>query len=455
MSKEIRFNRILKSCKKALDSIGVEFHLHFGTALGAHREKTFIKHDDDIDVAVFSKDINNYTRVNEIIYSMENNGFKLLNSFGTIKSFFELQFEKDNIGLDIFWITKKKYKGKNYFMYSSYYGLCDKLKNNKCIWGMSPYKTIKINFLGIEYNIIPKSTLVDLYGKDWKIPKKYYYFEGLQDNNFKGLLPDYFNPISKKDNKKIAFCFLLYDTHKHNDVWKNFFNQETYQDKRYNIYSHLKTINEKTPKWLSDNKIKSIKTGWCEENLVLAWIKLLQQALKDPKNKYFTILSGDCIPLYDFEDTYKRITSTKKSRINIDYNAESYVKANLLYADQWVILNRDHAKLLVKLKTTEEGKNFTRELRKKICKDGNCYCPDEIYPISWFIKKYGKPSSQTFKKNFINKVSTYTYWDGKKSSPLKFNSISLKKKKKRICKSNAIFARKFNSKAGKIIGMNC
>ena len=47
------FNNVLKSAKEALDSVNIPFHLHAGTALGAHRERNFIKHDHDIDLAIF------------------------------------------------------------------------------------------------------------------------------------------------------------------------------------------------------------------------------------------------------------------------------------------------------------------------------------------------------------------------------------------------------------------
>jgi phosphorylcholine metabolism protein LicD len=52
------FNKVLVSAKKALDSIGMKFHLHAGTSLGAYREHSFIEHDHDIDIAVFYKDAN-------------------------------------------------------------------------------------------------------------------------------------------------------------------------------------------------------------------------------------------------------------------------------------------------------------------------------------------------------------------------------------------------------------
>lgn len=452
MSKEKKFNKVLQTAKLALDEAGVKFHLHFGTALGAHREHSFIKHDNDIDIGIFYKDVNTVSDISKIKRSMKQHGFKLVASLGKINDNYELQFELDDIGFDIFWIYEGKYRGKKYYIYSSYYGICDKLPKKRCIWGVRPYKTIKIDFLGETYNVIPQKTLVDAYGADWTTPKKFDYHEGLE-SGYKGLLADYFKP--RPTDKKIAFCFLLYDRHNHSDTWIKFFNSDKYPIKNYNIYTHLKEVNKNTAEWIQDHRIKSIKTGWCEENLVIAWIKLLKAALKDPDNKYFAILSGECIPLYDFETTYKKITSSKKSSINIDNNTEPAEQIGLSYADQWCILNRKHAKVLLALKESEEGKMFRKQIKKMICKDEECFCPDELYPVNWFVKKYGNISSQRFKKEIKVVQTTYTKWDGKNISPIKFNSKTIKKHRNEICGSHALFARKFNSKAGRELAMSC
>jgi hypothetical protein len=451
MNKEKKFNKILQTAKAALDSVNVKFHLHFGTALGAHREHTFIKHDDDIDIGVFYKDVNTREKVSEIKTAMKQHGFELVATLGKLNENYELQFELDDIGFDIFWIHEGEYRNKKYYICSSYYGMCDNFPKKRCIWGFRPYRTVKMEFLGETYNVVPQKTLVDSYGKDWTTPKKFGYIEGLETGSYKGLLADYHKP--RPTDKKIAFCFLLYDTHKHSDSWIKFFNSDRYPIKNYNIYTHLKEVNDKTQQWIYDHRIKSIKTGWCEENLVFAWIKLLKAALKNPDNKYFTILSGECIPLYNFETTYKKITSSKKSRINIDNNSEPAQETGLSYADQWVVLNRKHAKLLVALKESEQGKKFRKEIKDKICVEDTCFCPDELYPVNWFIKKYGNISSERFKKEINVIQTTYTKWDGKKTSPLKFNSKTVNRKK--ICGSDSLFARKFNSKAGRELAMTC
>uniref|UniRef100_A0A6C0CZ32 Uncharacterized protein n=1 Tax=viral metagenome TaxID=1070528 RepID=A0A6C0CZ32_9ZZZZ len=444
------FNEVLVDAKHALDSIGIPFHLHSGTALGAHREHDFIQHDDDIDLAVFYEDVNDKSSVDDIIKSMENNGFDLEAKLGKLNRGFELKFTHNiqAVSLDIFWVYPGRYRGKDYYILSSYYGECDNLKHKMCVWAYRPYDTVKIKFLGHTYNVLPKMTLVDAYGKDWKIPKKFNYYEGLEEG-YKSLIRDYFKPVPV-DNK-IAFCFLLYDSVVHGKQWYDFFKQDKFPIKSYSVYSHVKTITNKTQEWIRENHIRAIKTGWCEENLVWAWINLLKQALKDPNNKYFVLLSGECIPLFGFWDTYKEITASKKSRINIDLNSEATIETGLAYADQWILLNRKHAELLVELKTTEKGKEFVKNIRKLI----GDFCPDELYPVNWFMENYGKSSFASFKREFNVMPTTYTYWDGKHTSPIRYTSPRMRKDKGKICSSGALFARKFNKKAGIELSGKC
>ena len=455
---EKQFNDVLKSAKRALDSINIPFHLHAGTSLGAYREKSFIAHDHDIDLAVFSHDVNTYYKVKKLIIAMEAEGFVVRTELGKLSRGKEIQFRKNDVPLDIFWVYPGKYRGKDYFLVASYYGECDDLKYKTCVWGYSPYKTQNISFLGETYSCVPQKTLVDMYGKDWNKVKQFGYYEGIKEGGYKGFLKDYYNP--KKTDNKIAFCFLLYDVVKHQKSWETFFNQDRYPVKSYTIYSHVKKVTDKTPDWIKRNKVKTAPTDWCGKGLVYAWINMLREAYKNPDNKYFCLLSGECIPLFTFLETHKKINRSKKSIVHIDYDAEVYVESKadgnpIYYADQWVTLNRHCAKLLIDLVDTEQGKNFTEDL--DMCRQDYCSCPDELWPVNWFIHKLGKPSSSNFKKYIKTHQSTYTYWDPKSSKPhpIKFTTPKMNKMKKQICESRAVFGRKFNNKAARELALNC
>ena len=249
--------------------------------------------------------------------------------------------------------------------------------------------------------------------------------------------------------KKIAFCFLLYDKLNHGEIWENFLDQDN--DDTHTVYAHIKKTTSKTQNWLKKHKVKPVSTDYCSVSLVYAWIRLLEKALKDKNNKYFVILSGECIPLFSYYKVYDKITKSKKSRINVEMGTESQEATGLYWADQWCVLNRKHAELLVKLKTTAIGRQFNKNILAQI----GDFCPDEIIPINWFVKHYGKPSSSKFNKEIRRIPTTYTYWDGIHYSPKKFNAPQMEKMKKKICKSGAVFGRKFNSKAARELSMTC
>ncbi len=446
VKKADRFNKVLQSAKKALDSIGVPFHLHAGTALGAHREKTFIKHDHDIDLGVFHWDAGTKQSVAAIKKSMRKEGFEVEETLGKLARGYEIQFSKDDIPLDIFWVYEGEYRGDKYYTVSSYFGDCDNLKYRTCVWGYRPYTTVTLDFLGEQYESITQDTLEDMYGKDWRVPKKFSYHEGINSGGYTGLIRDYYSP--KPTDQKVAFCFLLYDRVIHEKKWVDFFNQDKDIIKSYTLYSHIKEVTDKTPKWIIDAKVEGVKTEYCTPSLVWAHVKMLIPALKNPDNKYFALLSGEGLPLLSFKDTIDKIRSTKKSRMDVDTDTELTDVTGFPYASQWCILNREHAQLLVDLFYTEKGRNFIKTEMKQVDEEG--FCADEAYPLAWFMHHYGKLSSPAFKANFIRAPVTFTEWPVTGGSPYKLNPKQVKKLKRKMCSGKSIFARKFTKPGAKI-----
>lgn len=274
-----------------------------------------------------------------------------------------------------------------------------------------------------------------------------------------------------KGDTKIAFCFLLYDTIQHLSIWENFFSQDI--DGSSMVYSHLKKITNKTPRWVKSAKVPTVTTNWCGEGLINAFAQMLKKALKNTDNKYFVLLSGSCIPLYNYSETYKKITSTSKARMeyyNIPYNVFGNIKG-IYNGHQWVILNREVATQYIRLHDSKDVKarKFIKKMRniykengisvgrkKPVKSPDNTWlggCPDEIYPINWFVEVYGKNISKHIKKQ----MTTYTSWNFDKdpNHPEVFNIRTIRKFKRKICDLNQIFARKFSDDAVKYIAMKC
>ena len=283
--------------------------------------------------------------------------------------------------------------------------------------------------------------------------------------------PTQIKSVSFNKVKQVAFCFLLYDTIDHVNIWEEFFDQDI--DGTSAIYAHFKTTNYKSPAWLKTFAVKKVKTHWCGEGLIHAFVQMLKKGLENINNQYFVLLSGSCIPLYTYKETYKKILSTPKTRMTYEkYDGNVFEDRNDIYnAHQWVILNRETAKDYINLCDSEnnEATKFIKNFRKLYKENGVSVgnkkaskspdttwlggCPDEIYPINWLHKLYGRNLS----KHVKNQMTTYTSWDFDKDPdhPETFNINTVKRAKKEICSNGHIFARKFTTDAAKYIAMNC
>lgn len=93
--------KVLQRFDKCMEKVGVEYTITFGTLLGAIRDKGFMNHDLDIDVAVWN---NHYSE--RMISALKSEGFELIHSFvvedGSIGR--EDTFSCDGVAIDIFYI---------------------------------------------------------------------------------------------------------------------------------------------------------------------------------------------------------------------------------------------------------------------------------------------------------------------------------------------------------------
>lgn len=94
-----RYGReLLETFDVIAKSHNINYSLIYGTLLGAYRDKGFIKHDDDIDIAV---DINTISF--EFINDMCNNGFEVLHIFvSNMKDCVHFAFKKFDVKFDLY-----------------------------------------------------------------------------------------------------------------------------------------------------------------------------------------------------------------------------------------------------------------------------------------------------------------------------------------------------------------
>lgn len=258
--------------------------------------------------------------------------------------------------------------------------------------------------------------------------------------------------MGKVGNAEIAFCFLIYDKIDHRKIWEKFFDQDI--DKTANIYAHIKQVTYRTPKWIKEKGVETVYTAWCDVGLVHAFNQMIRQALKNPKNKYFCLLSGSCIPLYSYPKTYEKITATKKARL-APFPDFTGIIHEYQKNEQWTILNRKVAQDILRLSDSDDIKaqEYLETMLDLIDTDSiRAGCPDELFLINWLLQIYGK----NFSRNVELRKTTYTLWSfDQQAHPKKFNAKDIDEYKESICESGAIFARKFTTSAAKKIAMKC
>ena len=248
---------------------------------------------------------------------------------------------------------------------------------------------------------------------------------------------------------KIGFCFLVYDTVRHPGVWKEFF--ENGDDDDFEIISHIKKPNEKTPRWLQSARVKSTKTRHCGFGLVAAHLQMIRKCLL-LKCTHCVLLSQDCIPLWYKDDILKKIKHVERSMFagthSEDFeDAMSDVGGISYMTSQWCILTRDGMVNYLKIEDTESGKQWRLQMDKKL---SNFYkteklqrCPDEQYPASFLHHIYGE-------SEFANHVEipgpvTYVHWyDSNDMSPTPMTIPVARKIRRKLMRVNEewLFVRK-------------
>lgn len=159
-----------------------------------------------------------------------------------------------------------------------------------------------------------------------------------------------FFPPAGQAADKIALLFLTVGELNHPDLWK----EHLYVDSRFNIYIHSK--HKMKDQYFAQFRIKKIvSTTWSKH--VNAWQELIKEALKNPENKKFVLLSESCAPLWTLDKIYEELVKDHNSYLEFSRpfwshdNAREVVELapkHRWVGPEWVILNREHALLVAK-----------------------------------------------------------------------------------------------------------
>lgn len=174
-NKQVVFAKVLSDIGKVFNTLGIKYHLGWGTALGARRERQFIDHDYDIDLKIMRQHYNLSARkaMHKIgIRMLKENGFCKGGTLGTLEDGLEHQFIHE---LDVRVDINIVYQRDDGWYSASYFGICDKFPGGKCWYRVSPYELELMAFAGGKYWVPEENYLVENYGPDWQISKKFKY----------------------------------------------------------------------------------------------------------------------------------------------------------------------------------------------------------------------------------------------------------------------------------------
>ncbi|KAI3456517.1 hypothetical protein Pfo_013180 [Paulownia fortunei] len=164
-----------------------------------------------------------------------------------------------------------------------------------------------------------------------------------------------------RGDPKIAFLFLVRRNLLLDFLWESFF--ENVDKANFSIYIHSEpglVFDESTTRsaFFFNRQLKnSIKVAWGEASMIEAERLLFKEALQDPANQRFVLLSDSCVPLYNFSYIYKYLMDSPRSFVDsfldkkdVRYNPKMspvIPKKKWRKGSQWVNLIRRHAEVVV------------------------------------------------------------------------------------------------------------
>lgn len=181
--------KILQLFDETLSSNNIKYSLIFGTLLGAIREKGFIKHDLDIDVAVWNDVDHN------LLYEVLNGiGFELIRSTMTDNGDFSREdtYMKDGVQIDIFFFYPYNESNLSYTTVYVPFSECQTIEESiQKRGGCMPIQlilpvskeTTRVKFENLNLPVITNyiEFLEARYGKEWKIPDPTFVYPKMGD----------------------------------------------------------------------------------------------------------------------------------------------------------------------------------------------------------------------------------------------------------------------------------
>ena len=243
--------------------------------------------------------------------------------------------------------------------------------------------------------------------------------------------------------KKIGFCFLIYDTITHEEIWNIFFSN--IDTTKYSIYIHYK--NNMPLVYFEKYKLKNcLETKYADVSLIHAYNMLFKTAFDDGCDKMI-LVSQSCIPFKSFNYIYDFLTKDSLCHFNITPHSQCfprcttllkyYDRAHIQKSSNWFILNRKACELVISSTVERINEEYT-----------SIYAPEEHYYImKLFVNNLQGELCTT--PNLANQATTFTNWEGMdykyvSTNGLKNYSSISEEELVYLLESPCLFGRKFS-----------
>ncbi|KAI3806610.1 hypothetical protein L1987_22520 [Smallanthus sonchifolius] len=224
------------------------------------------------------------------------------------------------------------------------------------------------------------------------------------------------SPATPK-NPKVAFMFLTPGPLPFEVLWDKFFQGH---DGRFSVYVHAsrEQATHVSP-YFNGRNIRSEKVDWGKISMVDAERRILMNALQDPDNQQFVLLSDSCVPLHNFDFVYNYLIFSNLSFIDCyddpgPHGAGGRYSEHMLpeiefkhfrKGSQWFTMTRKHALIIM------ADSLYYRKFRL-YCRPGfegrNCYSDEHYFQTLFYMVD---PSG------IANWSVTYVDWSERKWHP--------------------------------------
>nr|PNR52318.1 hypothetical protein PHYPA_008692 [Physcomitrium patens] len=250
-------------------------------------------------------------------------------------------------------------------------------------------------------------------------------------------------PAKERRIPKVAFMFLTRGPLPLAPLWEYFF--ATYEE-FYSVYVHADPSYTPTTSPFSVFHLRNIpskRAKWGDVSICDAERRLLANALLDPANERFVLLSESCIPLYNFSYIYAAFTST----------FYSYVQA---FDDPGVYgRGRYHPRMApeVTLEQWRKGSQWfevTRELAVEIVSDTKYYPKFKHFCVSGcYVDEHYIQTMMSLEHGalLMNRTITHTEWVYGRAHPTLFYNRMVTEELLSQIRPYFFFSRKYSPSA--------